>query len=126
MPKDSITVTFPDGAQKSFPYETTGYEVAESISSGLARNALSITFNDSILDLDRPLKNDGEISINTWSDDDGKYTFWHSSAHILAEAVQALYPDAKFGIGPPIETGFYYDIDFGDHSFGQDDLEKLE
>jgi len=126
MPKDSITLTFPDGAQKTFPKGTTGYEVAESISSGLARNALSITFNDTILDLDRPLAEDGEISINTWDDDDGKYTFWHSSAHILAEAIQELYPEAKFGIGPPIETGFYYDIDFGDHSFGQDELEQVE
>ena len=126
MPKDSITLSLPDGAKKTFPINTTGYEVAESISTGLARNAFSITFNDSILDLDRPLKDDGHISVNTWDDDDGKYTFWHSSAHILAEAIQELYPDAKFGIGPPIETGFYYDIDFGDASFGQDDLEQVE
>src|SRR6056297_3807426 len=126
MPKDSITLTFPDGAQKTFPKGTTGYEVAESISSGLARNALSITFNDTILDLDRPLAEDGEISINTWDDDDGKYTFWHSSAHLLAEAIQELYPEAKFGIGPPIESGFYYDIDFGDDQITQEDLEKIE
>jgi threonyl-tRNA synthetase len=126
MAKDSITLTFPDGAKKTFPNQTTGYEVAESISSGLARNALSITFDDSILDLNRPLISDGDISINTWDDDDGKYTFWHSTAHLLAEAIQELYPDAKFGIGPPIETGFYYDIDFGDHSFGQEELENVE
>ncbi|REL37977.1 threonine--tRNA ligase [Rhodohalobacter sp. SW132] len=126
MPDDLITLTLPDGAQKEFPKQTTGYQVAESISTGLARNALSITFNDSILDLDLPLTEDGEISINTWDNEDGKYTFWHSSAHLLAEAVQELYPNAKFGIGPPIETGFYYDIDFGDHSFGQDDLERVE
>jgi len=126
MPEDSITLTLPDGAQKKFPKYTTGLQVAESISKGLARNALSITFNDSILDLDTPLTEDGEISINTWEQEDGKYTFWHSSAHLLAEAIQELYPDAKFGIGPPIETGFYYDIDFGDHSFGQDQLESVE
>lgn len=126
MPNDFITLTLPDGAKKTFPKNTTGYEVAESISTGLARNALSITFNDAIVDLDRPLDSDGEISINTWKDDDGKYTFWHSSAHLLAEAIQELYPEAKFGIGPPIETGFYYDIDFCDRSFGRDDLEKVE
>lgn len=126
MPEDSITLTFPDGAQKEFPRNITGREVAESISKGLAREALSITFNDTILDLDRALTTDGEISINTWEDEDGKFTFWHSSAHLLAEAIQELYPKAKFGIGPPIENGFYYDIDFGDHSFGQEGLEKVE
>lgn len=126
MPKDSITLTLPDGAKKTFPANTTGFDVAESISKGLARNALSITYNDQILDLDRPLTDDGEISINIWDNEDGKYTFWHSSAHLLAEAIQELYPDAKFGIGPPIENGFYYDIDFGDRHFGQDQLEEVE
>ena len=126
MPEDFITLTLPDGAKKKFPKQTTGLEVAESISKGLARNALSITFNDSVIDLDSPIPEDGEISINTWDDDDGKYTFWHSSAHLLAEAIQELYPDAKFGIGPPIENGYYYDIDFGDESFGQDDLQRVE
>lgn len=126
MPEDFITLTLPDGAKKKFPKQTTGLEVAESISKGLARNALSITYNESIIDLDSPILEDGDISINTWDDDDGKYTFWHSSAHLLAEAIQELYPDAKFGIGPPIENGFYYDIDFGDNSFGQDELERVE
>ena len=126
MPEDFITLTLPDGAKKKFPKQTTGLEVAESISKGLARNALSITYNESIIDLDSPILEDGDISINTWDDDDGKYTFWHSSAHLLAEAIQELYPDAKFGIGPPIESGFYYDIDFGDNSFGQDELERVE
>ena len=126
MPEDFITLTFPDGATKKFPKFTTGLEVAENISSGLARNALSITLNGDIFDLDRPIESDGHISINTWETEDGQYTFWHSSAHLLAEAVQELYPDAKFGIGPPIDTGFYYDIDFGDESFGQDQLEAVE
>ncbi len=126
MPEDLITLTLPDGAHKKFPKHITGYQVAESLSKGLARNALSVTYNNSVLDLDIPLTEDGEISINTWDDEDGKFTFWHSSAHLLAEAIQELYPDAKFGIGPPIENGFYYDIDFGDHSFGQDDLERVE
>lgn len=126
MAKDQITITFPDGSQKKFDHGVTGLKVAESISKGLARQALSITFNDEILDLDRPLTKDGSITINTWDSEDGKYTFWHSSAHLLAEAVQELYPEAKFGIGPPIENGFYYDIDFGDTSVGHDDLEEIE
>ncbi|MEX2457030.1 MAG: TGS domain-containing protein, partial [Balneolaceae bacterium] len=122
MPDNSITLTFPDGAQKKFSKNITGYKVAESISQGLARNALSVTVNDEVLDLDRPITKDGEIAINTWDNEDGKYTFWHSSAHLLAEAIQELYPEAKFGIGPPIESGFYYDIDFGDTQFGQEQL----
>ncbi|PWN07533.1 threonine--tRNA ligase [Rhodohalobacter mucosus] len=126
MPDDFITLTFPDGAQKKFPKNITGIEVAESISKGLARNALSVTVNGDIKDLDAPISQSGTITINTWDSEDGKYTFWHSSAHLLAEAVQELYPDAKFGIGPPIENGFYYDIDFGEKTFGQDELPKVE
>ncbi|MEX0770564.1 MAG: threonine--tRNA ligase, partial [Balneolaceae bacterium] len=126
MPEDNITLTFPDGAEKKFPKSITGFEVAESISKGLARNALSITLDDEILDLDRPIPRSGSVKINTWETDEGQYTFWHSSAHLLAEAVQEFYPNAKFGIGPPIENGFYYDIDFGDHTLSTDDLPKLE
>ncbi|MBN2731969.1 MAG: threonine--tRNA ligase [Balneolaceae bacterium] len=126
MGEQSLNITFPDGSQKEFPDGVTGYEVAESISKGLAREALSVTLDDEILGLSRPIHKDGTITINTWDSEDGKYTFWHSSAHVLAEAIQELYPDAKFGIGPPIEQGFYYDVDFGDTDFGQDDLEALE
>jgi len=126
MAEDQITLTLPDGSQKNFPKNVTGYQVAESISKGLARNALSITVNDEIYDLDRPIKKDAEITINTWDSEDGQYTFWHSSAHLLAEAVQEIYPDAKFGIGPPIENGFYYDIDFGDITISQEDLPEVE
>lgn len=126
MSKDQITLRFPDGAEKHFKINITGFDVANSISPGLAREALSITHNSDILDLDRPITKDGTITINTWDSDDGQFTFWHSSAHLLAEAVQELYPDAKFGIGPPIETGFYYDIDFGDQSISSDDLTKIE
>jgi len=126
MPDDFITLTFPDGAQKKFPKNITGIEVAESISKGLARNALSVTVDGEITDLDSPISKSGPITINTWESEDGKYTFWHSSAHLLAEAVQELYPEAKFGIGPPIESGFYYDIDFGDSHFGQDELPGVE
>lgn len=126
MSEEFITLTFPDGSNRQYHKDITGLEVAESISQGLARNALSITVNGSILDLDQPVTHDGKITINTWESDDGQYTFWHSSAHLMAEAVQELYPEAKFGIGPPIENGFYYDIDFGDQPFGLDQLDKVE
>jgi len=121
-----ITLTLPDGSQRTYPKGSTGNDVAESISSGLARNAISITWNKTVLDLSREIPSDGSIAINTWDSDDGKATFWHSSAHILAEAVQALFPEAKFGIGPSIETGFYYDIDFGDHKVTPEDLDLIE
>lgn len=123
---DKITITLPDGSQRSYDKGVTGREIAESISSGLARAALSITVNGEIIDLNRPVNHDAEAAINTWESEDGKYTFWHSSAHLLAEAVQDLYPEAKFGIGPPIETGFYYDIDFGDKTISSDDLAAIE
>ena len=126
MPENSITLTFPDGAKKEYEKGISGYKVAESISKGLARNALSVTVNGSIQDLDAPITENGTIEINTWDSEGGQYTFWHSSAHLLAEAVQELYPEAKFGIGPPIENGFYYDIDFGDKTVGLDDLPEIE
>lgn len=126
MSEQHITITLPDQSKREYPKGTTGYQIAESISSGLARAALSITVNGEIIDLDRVINEDATIAINTWDTEDGKYTFWHSSAHILAEAIQELYPEAKFGIGPPIESGFYYDIDFGDRSITQDDLAQIE
>ncbi|GAB5409094.1 MAG: threonine--tRNA ligase [Balneolaceae bacterium] len=126
MSDDRIIITLPDGTTRDYEAGTTGLKIAESISSGLARVALSITVNGEVWDLNRSINSDATISINTWDSEDGKYTFWHSSAHLLAEAVQELYPDAKFGIGPPIETGFYYDIDFGDTQITQEDLEKIE
>ncbi len=126
MADKKITLTLPDGSQREYSSGTTGLEVAKSIAAGLARAALSITVDGEIIDLDRPITKDAEIAINTWDSEDGKYTFWHSSAHLLAEAVQELYPDAKFGIGPPIENGFYYDIDFGDKQISQEDLSTIE
>lgn len=126
MASDQIKITLPDGSSRTYQHGTTGQEIAESISAGLARVALSITVNDEIRDLDRPITENATIAINTWDTDDGQYTFWHSSAHLLAEAVQELYPEAKFGIGPPIENGFYYDIDFGDTQITQDDLVAIE
>ena len=126
MSEQYIRITLPDGSQREYPKGTSGLEIAESISSGLARVALSITVNGEIIDLDRPINEDATIAINTWDTEDDQYTFWHSSAHLLAEAVQELYPEAKFGIGPPIENGFYYDIDFGEKQITQDDLEAIE
>ncbi len=126
MAEDKIKLTFPDGTSRTFRKKITGHEVAESISRGLARNAVSYTLNGEIYDLDFPISKDGHIEINTWDSEDGQYTFWHSSAHLLAEAVQELYPEAKFGIGPPIENGFYYDIDFGNHTISREDLNRIE
>ena len=126
MADKNITLVFPDGSKKEFHEGVTGRGVAESLSQGLARNALSVTLDGQIYDLDRALPHGGAIKINTWDDEDGKYTFWHSSAHLMAEAFQELYPDVKFGIGPPIENGFYYDMDFGDRQISDDDLQKIE
>lgn len=126
MADQKITLTLPDGSEREYSSGITGLEVARSIAAGLARAALSVTVNGEIIDLDRPITEDANITINTWDSEDGKYTFWHSSAHLLAEAVQELYPEAKFGIGPPIESGFYYDIDFGDKQITQEDLPKIE
>lgn len=126
MSDEFISITLPDGSSREYNKGTSGAQIAESISSGLARVALSITVNGDIWDLSRPINSDATIAINTWDTEDGQYTFWHSSAHLLAETVQELYPQAKFGIGPPIENGFYYDIDFGDTQITQEDLTKIE
>ncbi len=121
-----IKITLPDGSTRSYPAGTTGMAIAQSISEGLARVALSIEVNGEIRDLNRPILADSSIRIFTWNDKGGKYAFWHSSAHLFAEALEALYPGVKFGIGPPIENGFYYDVDLGDKTFGEDDLTKVE
>ncbi len=121
-----VKITLPDGSSRVFPSGVTGMAIAQSISEGLARNALSIEVNGEIRDLSRPITGDASIRIFTWNDNGGKYAFWHSSAHLLAEALEALYPGVKFGIGPPIENGFYYDVDLGTQAFGEDDLAKVE
>src|SRR5882762_4529527 len=122
----SVKITLPDGSVKEFPGAVKGIEIAQSISEGLARNALSIEVNGEIWDLSRPITKDSSIKIFTWNDKGGKYAFWHSSAHLFAEALEALYPGVKFGIGPPIENGFYYDVDLGDKQFGEEDLGRVE
>lgn len=121
-----VKITLPDGSSRVYPSGVTGMAIAQSISEGLARNALSIEVNGEIRDLSRPITGDASIRIFTWNDNGGKYAFWHSSAHLLAEALEALYPGVKFGIGPPIENGFYYDVDLGTQAFGEDDLAKVE
>ncbi len=121
-----IKITLPDGSVKEFPQGIKGIEIAQSISEGLARNSLSIEVNGEIWDLSRPINQDSSIKIFTWNDKSGKYAFWHSSAHLFAEALEALYPGAKFGIGPPIENGFYYDVDLGDTPFGDEELAAVE
>lgn len=121
-----INITLPDKSVRQYPEGVTGLEIARSISEGLARNVLSIKVNDAVWDLTRPISNDAEIRLFTWDNDEGKATFWHSSAHLMAEAIEHLYPGAKFGIGPDVENGFYYDIDFGDRQISSDDFKKIE
>ncbi len=121
-----INVTLPDGSVKQYNEGVNALDVAKSISEGLARNVLSATIDGEIKDLLTPLTADCNLKLNTWNDEDGKHTFWHSSAHLLASAVQALYPNAKFGIGPAIERGFYYDIDFGEDVLREEDFPKIE
>ncbi|MCB2376943.1 threonine--tRNA ligase [Hymenobacter sp. BT635] len=109
-----IDITLPDGSVRQFEAGATGYDVAASISEGLARNSLAVRVNGEVRDLNRPIDHSAKLEILTWNDTDGKATFWHSSAHLLAEALEALYPGVKLGIGPSIENGFYYDIDLGE------------
>ena len=121
-----LKISFPDGTVREFPKGVTGADVARSISEGLARNALAIEVNGEVVELARPINTDSSIKILTWNDQKGKSTFWHSSAHLLAEALEALYPGVKFGIGPAIDNGFYYDVDLGDRTFGETDLTAVE
>lgn len=123
---EKFKITFPDGTVKEFDKGTTGRQIAESISKGLAKEALAVEVNGEVWDLSRGISNDASLKILKWADDGGKYAFWHSSAHLMAEAIENIYPGTKFGIGPPIENGFYYDIDMGDHTLTGDDLSKIE
>lgn len=121
-----INITFPDGTVRQYEQGTTAMQVAESISMGLAQNVLSALVDGEIQEANRPIEKDANLRLLTWNDPEGKYTFWHSSAHLMAEALEALYPGVKLGIGPPIENGFYYDIDTGDRPIGLGDLEAIE
>lgn len=121
-----IKITFPDGSVREFAKGTTSLQVAESISSRLAQDVLAAKVNGDVWDLTRPIDTDATVQLLKWDDEDGKHAYWHSSAHLMAEAVQALYPHAKFGIGPAIENGFYYDIDFGDIPIKDADFAAIE
>ncbi len=121
-----INITFPDGAVKTYPPGATGMDIAKSISDGLARNVLAVKVNGEVQDAQRPIEEDASIELLTWDAPEGKKTFWHSSAHLMAEALESLFPDVKFGIGPPIDQGFYYDIDTGNYKISVDDLPKIE
>ncbi len=121
-----IKITLPDGSVREYEQGTTGLQIAASISEGLARNVLAAKVNGQVWDASRAIEQDSSLQLLTWNDVEGKNTFWHSSAHLMAEALEALYPGIKFGIGPPVETGFYYDVDFGDLKLEGEELEKIE
>ena len=121
-----IKITFPDGAQREYQKGTTAMDIAKSISEGLARRILAAKVNDEVRDLLRPINEDAQLNFLAWDDKDGKSTFWHSSAHLFAEALESIYPGAKFGIGPAIDNGFYYDVDLGGQSLTHEDLVVLE
>ncbi len=122
----NVKISLPDGSIKEFERGVSALDVAKSISEGLARNVLSAKVNGEVWDANRPITEDSSVNLLTWKDEDGKSTMWHSSAHLMAEALEALYPGIKLAIGPPIENGFYYDIDFMDHEFSEADLPKVE
>ncbi len=121
-----INITFPDGTVRQYAKGSTALAIAQSISEGLARNVLSAKINGEVWDATRPILHDAQLQLLTWKDQEGKSTFWHSSAHLMAEALESLYPGTKFGIGPPIEQGFYYDIDTGDRQISLEDLPVIE
>jgi threonyl-tRNA synthetase len=121
-----IKITFPDGAVREYNAGTSSTDIARSISEGLARKILAASVNGQVWDASRPMYADASLKLLTWDDADGKSTFWHSSAHLMAEAVESMFPGVKFWVGPPVEKGFYYDMDLGDRTISEDDLRKLE
>jgi threonyl-tRNA synthetase len=121
-----IKITLPDGSIKEFEQNSTPLDVAKSISEGLARNIISAKFNDTVLETTTPLTTDGALTLFSWNDTEGKKAFWHSSAHVLAQAIEELYKGVKLTIGPAIENGFYYDVDFGDHVVSDKDFKTIE
>jgi threonyl-tRNA synthetase len=121
-----INITLPDGSVRQYDAGITAMQIALSISEGLARNVLAAEVDGEVWDASRPIEKDSAVKLLTWNDTKGKSTFWHSSAHLMAEALEALYPGTKFGIGPAIETGFYYDVDFGDKVLSSDEFKQIE
>jgi threonyl-tRNA synthetase len=121
-----IDITLPDGSVRNYQKGTSAKNIAESISQGLARNALTAKWNDQTIELNDPINESGKLEFFTWEDSEGKSAFWHSSAHVLAQGIMHFYPNALLTIGPSIENGFYYDVDFGDEDFGEKDFKRLE
>jgi threonyl-tRNA synthetase len=121
-----INISFPDGSIRQFEKGTNALDIAKSISEGLARKVLAAKVNGKVSDASRPIDQDASLVLLTWDDAEGKETFWHSSAHLMAEALEAIYPGIKFGYGPPVDNGFYYDVDLGGREISQDDLKKIE
>jgi len=121
-----INITLPDGAVKQFEKGTSSLDIAKSISEGLARKVLAANVNGQVWDATRPINEDATLQLLTWNDLDGKKTFWHSSAHLMAEAVESLFPGVKFWVGPPLDNGYYYDMDLGGRQLTEEDLRKLE
>ncbi len=122
----TIQISLPDGAVKEMPKGSTPLEVAKSISEGLARNVISAKYDENTIEVTTPLETDGKLTLFTWNNDEGKKAFWHSSSHVLAQALQELYPGIKLTIGPAIENGFYYDVDFGEHTISEKDFPQIE
>jgi len=123
---NKVNITLPDGSVREYESGITSMEIAKSISEGLARNVLAASVNNEVWDANRPIWSDALVKLYTWNDKEGKATYWHSSAHLMAEALEALYPGTKFGIGPAIDNGFYYDVDTGDVTLTPADMPKIE
>jgi threonyl-tRNA synthetase len=123
---DYINITLPDGAVRQYSKGTSALDIAKSISEGLARKILAADVEGNILDATQPIENDAHLKLLTWDDTGGRNTFWHSSAHLMAEAIETMFPGVKFWVGPPVDNGFYYDVDLGDQSITEEDLRKLE
>jgi len=121
-----INITFPDGAVRQYAEGTTAMDIAKSISEGLARKVIAAGVNGQVWDASRQIKEDATVKLYTWNDAEGKNTFWHSSAHLMAEAVEGMFPGVKFWVGPPVENGFYYDMDLGDKKISEEDLAAIE
>ena len=121
-----INIKLPDGSERQYQKGVTSFDVARDISEGLARNVLAARVNGEVWDATRSINQDSDLQLLTWNDEDGKAAMWHSSAHLMAETIELLYPGVKFGIGPDIENGFYYDVDFGEYDISDKDLAKIE
>ena len=121
-----IDITLPDGSIKSVEAGTTAFDIATGISEGLARNVLAAEVAGEVVDSQRPINESSTLKLLTWNDQEGKSTMWHSSAHLMAEALESMFDGIKFWVGPPVELGFYYDVDFGEHTFTDGHIPELE